>query len=1042
MRYLYLIVSVVAIFLSACTRPLGDKPSSMTIALPKEMRLKTGNATQAALAFLGHVVINVRGPGISVPISVNFDADKHDSGTPTSLPASFTLDVPAGSGRLIQIMAVYLDPTTKMGDFYYGDVTQDLVSGDNNIMIPVNLVGSGSVEGGRISGRYYLADGSTPSGIMEARYQPLGGKPAIVIERNSILNGWFSSFVLDSVPLDIVLVPSELKMFTSIKLSNFDSTTLIDNKKMKIILPDHYHSYEGGGGDNKRSETSVIGFFGDGVPSSAKVCYTEANRTFTKIFTDFNKTTAILWSANSTNPADVRAVKSSTVVTCAPGDITAAYSTVIPFRPILLDNWSGTEAVPGFIGAFQFSSDVMNGSSPVRVSYSSAGQYNVQFSVLPGTPGVADSVGVYYRASNYPRDYYGNGGGAPCSHILQGGLGFAKIAAVPLMVGTLDYNVNSPSPTDISDRTVMAFCPMRNGMAIGGGYVTDHLSYNPNSVPVPANSFSVNADLSIVGTGQCHKISLSLVNENSGGTSFNVTNSTTRLFGISDNTGNVSYFADEQKCISGTPTLTSVSISSTSDKGEVWYKDATSENVQFTFTSSSFTVAPIIRNFQVSFQNPGGATRLKIPYNNLKMGPNECRMIDVYGANGVDIPSPASTTVNIAKMDLSELGVADSSFEFYADCVSTTPISSVTFSGDFKKSFAIRSFSAGGERIIQLTAFSSTFNLYYNVSPTVDHLAIKINHGNPVYKGSCVPLYIEAQDSSNTKISAGFTFNMNFYPGGIGNFKNACGSATSSGTLATGAYSSLTFSPTAVQSGVRMEAQSVYQARMAPVNFDIKAAPPVERGNGTLKVHLMSDDLEPKTAQSTTSSWPILDPSIATVSPTLNSIENGSNPKRDGALFTPASFIDGSMSGVSASSEVMMTIKFKMDSLSTADILSLQTDGSDQFKIYVDDLSSGVFRIKGSGGWVGPNVVPGTWYTVSYSRTGAGGTTAYVDGVASGGGSGANPTGSFFNNFKVGNGFLGAVKAVIIDAGAGASSIDITSAGGDHQYIQGRVPNN
>lgn len=1048
MRYLYLIVSVIGIFLSACTRPLGDKPSSMTIALPKEMMLKTGNATQATLAFLGHVVINVRGPGISVPISVNFEADKHDGGTPTSLPASFTLDVPAGSGRLIQIVAVYLDPTTKMGDFYYGDVTQDLITGDNNIMIPVNLVGSGSVEGGRISGRYYLADGSTPSGIMEARYQPLGGRPAVVIERSSILNGWFSSFALDSVPLDIVLAPSEVKLFTALKLSNFDATTFTDNKKMKIILPNRYQSYGASGGDNKRAETSVIGFFGDGVPSVAKVCYTEASRAYTQIFTDSNKTTPIQWSVDSTNPADMRAIKSSAVVACVATDISAAYTTVIPFRPVLLNSWSGSEAIPGFIGIFQFPSDVTNGSSPVQVSYGSAGQYNVRFSVLPGTSGVADSVGVFYRASNSPRDYYGNGGAVPCQQIAQGGLGFTKISSIPLVAGTLDYNGNYSSPADISNNAVMAFCPIKGGIAMGGGFVTDHLNNNSGSMPMAANSFNASAELSVVGTGQCHRIRLSLVNESNGNISYNVANSAIRSLTFSDNATNMSYFADENACISGAPTTNSVSINSNSFNGEVWFKNTSVENRQITFASTSFSATPVYRSVNVSFQTPGGATRLKVLNGSLKMGPNECRIVDVYTTNGVDIPSPHTVTINLFKLNLSMSSVTDTSFDFYADCASTTPISSIVFAGDFKKTFAVKSGgSPSNDRIIQMTGLS-TFNLYYNIQPHADHLAIKINNGNPVYKGSCVPLYIEAQDINNAKVSsATFDFGLNVYhptiQEGFGNFKFGCaGAAPGPFTLATGSYSSLSFSPTIAQTGLRMETQSIFQGKMNPIAFDIRPAPPVERPI-TLKVHLMSDDLTPISTPTAISGWPVLDSTISTSNPAnFVSVDVSNNPKRDGALFiNTSSYISGPIFGVAnVSDDVMMTVKFKMDSLSNADILSLGTDTAGTFKIYVDNFTAGTYKIKGSGGWIGPDIAVNTWYTVSLTKDVVGNTYGYINGANSGPGAAGNPGGTNFTNFRIGSGFQGAVKAVVIDIGGSVySSFDVP---GEHQYINSRVSDN
>lgn len=1051
MKYSYLLVFIIAVFVSACTRPVGHKPSSMTIALPKEMKLKAGNSAQAVLGFLGHVVVNIRGPGIDVPISVNFDADKHDGSQPTSLPGSFTFDVPAGSGRLIQIMAVYLDTTTMVGDFYYGDVTQELISGDNNVMIPVNLAGSGSVEGGRITGRYFLADGSTPSGIVESRYQPPNGNPALVIEKHSMLNGWFSSFVLDTIPMDVVLAPSEVKMFAATKMSSFDGTTLTDNKKMKVILPDRYQSYGGGSGDMRKSETAVVGFFGDGVPTGAKVCFTEAARSFTQLFTDSTKTVPLQWSSSSTKLTDVRAVKGSAVVACTATDLAAAFTTVIPFNPALLNNWGGSDAISGFVGMFRFPADVTMGSSPVRVSYNNVGQYNTQFSVLPGSPSIADSVGVFYRASNSPRDFYGSGGDVPCQQFSQGGLGFLKISSIPLVAGTLDYNINNPAPADISNSAVMAFCPMKNGVAVGGGVVTDYLSNNPGGVPQAANSFSAYTEFNTVGTGQCHRIRLSLTNESGGLIKYNVTNSTARSFVLTSDAVGISFHADESTCIAGTSIVSSISISSNSVNGEIWYKNTSAEiSKSVTITSNSFATA-VSRIVGVSFQTPGTPSFLKIREGSIKMASNECRMLEVYTVSSTDVPGSVSSaaTISLNKMDLALAAVTDTSFDFYSDCISTTPVTSLGLAvGDFKKSFAIKTGgSPSNDRVIQLTGLG-TFNLYYNVLPLADHLAISINNGNPVYKGSCVPLYIEAQDALNSVVNtATFNFNLNVYhptiPGAYGNFKNSCSTFASSGTLATGSYSSLTFSATAAQAGIQMEAQSIFQGRFNPTIFDIRPAPPVERP--TLKVHLMSDDLIPVATTSPVTSWPVLDTSFLNtfILTTFTSVDKGNIPRRDGALFTSASsLLSGPISGL-VTDALMMTVKFKLNTLpaptTSADILSLDT-GAGSFRIYVDDTTGGVFKIKGSGGWIGTDIVANTWYTVSLSNDGAGNTNGYVNGVTvSVAGSSGNPAGTSYTNFRIGSGFQGAVKAVIIDMGTGSAGFDIF---GDVQYINNRVSDN
>lgn len=1055
MKYSYLFAFIMTMVVSACTRPVADKASSMTIALPKQMKLKAANSAQA-LGFLGHVVINVRGAGIDVPITVNFDADKGDSSQPTSLPRTFSIEVPAGAGRLIQIMAIYIDVNTKIGDFYYGDVTQDLVSGDNNIAMPVNLVGSGNIEGGRVGGRYYLADGSTPTGVTETRYQPPGGKPAFVIDRSSILKGWFTTFALDSVPMDVVLVPGEVQMFSNMKLDDFNSTTLTDNKKMKVLLPSRYQDYGNNNGDSRGPETAVFGFFGAGVPSGAKVCYIEGARTYTKIFTDSTKATAVQWAVSSSKAADVRAIKSGTVATCSTSDISSAYTTVIPFRPVLLENWGGSNSAIGFEGAFRFPDDVTVGSSPVRVSYDNSGQYNAQFSVLPGIPDVANSVGVFYRSYNSPRDYQGNGSEAPCQQFAQGGLGFKSIASIPLTIATTTYNVNNASPADISSSAVMAFCPMKDGVPVGGGFVVDHFDNSMGQSPLAANSFTAQSDFNTVGTGQCHKIRLQLINESNGNTNYNVTNSVSRTFSLFGTATNIRFHADESTCVLGTSYVTSVNMPANNNFKELWFKDPTEESETVTISTSSFATA-LSRTVNVSFQAVSSASYINVKEQDIKMGADECRVVDVYTVDSSWIPAPGATTISLAKKDSASNAITDTSFNFYSDCSSATAITSLAFTAtDFRKSFAIKTgASPSSDRKIELSGLGTPYAITFRVTPIADHMSILINNGNPVYKGSCVPLYIEAQDFANAKVNnATFDFSMNAYhptaPNSYGDFKMNCASPHSTGTLATGSYSSITFSAYVVQNGLKMEAQSIYQSYTTPINFDIKPAPPVERT--TLKVHLMSDDLTPTSTVTSLVSWPRLDTTVRYTDGlnNWNSVSVNSNPRVNGALFDNTSYFFGSLSNAGVTDPIVATIKFKLDALPTGgsiiDILKIDNGTSWGHAIYIDDTTNGVFKIKGTGSWVGPTIEAGTWYTVSLSSDGSsniGSIHGYVNGADYGAGTSGNGnpgTGSYLN-FKVGSGFSGAVKAVIIDVGAGAP-MDLTGVIGDHQYINGRVSDN
>lgn len=1024
-----LILSAFLIF-AGCTR-LEREVSKFSISLPAV-------SSMAVTGVLSKVIINVRGSGIQVPISVNFEADKNGS-TNSSLPSSFPIEVPSGSARLIQVLAIYVDGSTKNAEFYYGDTTIDLTGGDINVTIPLALAGSGNINGGLISGRYFSATGNTPTGVIESRYQPPAAKPAMVIQRSSMVHGWFSAFALDTIALDIVLAPQEEKLFGAFTLN---SLTYSDQKKMKVKIPAAYQSYGGGSGESRNSEAAVIGFFGPGVPANSRVCFTQATYTFTNLFTDVTKTTAIQWNSASSNPANVIAEKDASVVTCTGADLLLSFVTVLPFDPSLMNNWGGSEAISGFMGVFRFPTNTANGSSPVSVSYSNAGTYTAKFSVLPGIPTFADSIAVYYRSYNSPRDYQ-NSREVPCQSISQGGFGFRPLGGIPLNVGTQDYTVTNTSPGDISSNSAFAFCPMKNGVILGGGFINDHVwnSFGGGGGTV-ANSFMASA-FNKIGVNQCHRIHINLVD--SSNNSWNVTNDNARSFSLTNTQGSA-FFATEADCLAATPTIGTFTIPASNTNGEVWIKGANSPSTveSVTLSTTSFGSA-IDRTIDINLETPGGATSTKAMPDNIYLGTNDCRVIELYMFNGVGIPSTVGgvTTVNLDKWDLLNNPVSDTTFDYYSDCASNAVITSISIpGGEFKGRFAVKSTGTpSSDRIIH-TAGMGAANVFMNVTPLAHHLAVNLNNGQDVYVGSCVPVHIRAEDVSNNLLSgATFQFNTNVYhptiPGPYGEFvySDCTSSATGPYTLATGSYS-LNFIPTISQAGVNFEAWSIFQQINQPKVVNILDVPPFTRSS-SLKVHLTSDVLAPNEFSMTNWASPY-NTGITFYPVTSSSVAvGGPVPKTDGAIFPNTSaFFSGSIA-TGISDEFAITVRFKLSSLIASDILALTNGTSpEDFKIstYFDGTN---YKIIGSGGWTYTTpMTADTWYTVTLTRSGSN-VFGYVNGVAAGSASGFTSPGTGYTGYRIGSGFSGAVKAVIIDASPSGPAA-IGSA--DHSYLLQRVP--
>lgn len=200
--------------LLGCNRPAKEE-ASISFDLPQfisseKLSGKVG-AQEAADLRLEHVVINAS----AADMESLFKAWEscHDGCANPELTGPFEFSVKSGSGRLVQLLAVYKSPTTGEISFRYGDVTADLNGGTVTLPIPVTPIATGPVANGQISGRYLTTATSGPTGNVDIKYNPGGGKPKLIVERGSIANGWFSLFSLAGVKLEYVVRESGLVLW-------------------------------------------------------------------------------------------------------------------------------------------------------------------------------------------------------------------------------------------------------------------------------------------------------------------------------------------------------------------------------------------------------------------------------------------------------------------------------------------------------------------------------------------------------------------------------------------------------------------------------------------------------------------------------------------------------------------------------------------------------------------------------------------------------------------------------------------------------------
>ena len=277
---------------SACTRSLPDK-ATLTIAVPSE--LSSFSTTEK----LEVVIINARPTPSSPPAVWEYNSNNLSQVSPGGfITITIEGDIPSSSTLLIQFLGVFAAPDGAM-KFSYGDTNVDSTkSGDIIANITSSTVGA-SDRMGRVGGRYITASGppiSGPTGTVITKFKPGNGQPAMAVQKNDIVNGWFSVMAFNGTQAtgDANFEYTILKDdFTSEVLfaganGNLNLTAPIfngsdDNVSLatKVDVPPSYRLETYSPTDvqvraNAREEF-VVGFFrpGPGVawPTGARACY-------------------------------------------------------------------------------------------------------------------------------------------------------------------------------------------------------------------------------------------------------------------------------------------------------------------------------------------------------------------------------------------------------------------------------------------------------------------------------------------------------------------------------------------------------------------------------------------------------------------------------------------------------------------------------------------------------------------------------------------------------------------------------------------------
>jgi hypothetical protein len=493
-----LIVGVLAIGFISCTRAAKDDAKlNLKIASSVDGQGSFAATTQE----LAHVSINVSGSGIASPIVYTWDAC-HDCSVQNLIPSSFQLTVPSGTGRLIQILAVYKDSVTSQMTFYYGDLSKDLTGTETTAEINVAKVGSGNITGGRVAGRYFNTATSGPTGLIDIKYNPGGGKLPLIVDNAVIVNGWFTMLMLSGANLEYIVRNTGEKLwgqemsFESAAMDPAENSGAYFDQRVRALIPIHIEKREENNSTTYQfqdAETYVWGYWGPGA-AGKKVCTSNLDSSPVpqrlKQYKTGDITTAgplsvshyINWNlavptraqlTDTANPYAFVVFQGGLSMSSSCGSFTDNFANQFTnFQKVTLDqiDGNGGDSVAGFTGIFR------NSSNNNFVTVSGADPKVISGDLLPGVEEVFNGLRLFKRVNS--EDYRLE---IPkCNELASQGFVPASSADTPVTSsGSVSLASNITAAEGASGVTAVV-CPVKDGAVAPVGIFLSRWNFNMN----------------------------------------------------------------------------------------------------------------------------------------------------------------------------------------------------------------------------------------------------------------------------------------------------------------------------------------------------------------------------------------------------------------------------------------------------------------------------------------------------------------------------------------------------------------------------------
>lgn len=755
-----------------CTRKNSEK-SNLQINLPQQVAQNKVGVQSGALT-LGHVVINVSGPGMPGPIVINWDSD----GGRTA-PSSFFVEAPQGDGRLVQILAVYKDSTTSSMSFYYGDVIANFNSPDINLLIPVTAVGTSTIYDGQIAGRYLTSANDGPSGEIEIRFLP-PGKPSLLIERSFMFHGWFSVFGLSGQSFSY-----QLKGFgelfggpVSLDSSAFATTS---NTLLKLTLPVHNRS-ESSNVKPENPSTYVWGYFGDSNFTSSKKICADFSTALTKMY-KYGTTNTVLTAAQTT-PAIADLFNTATpsgnyywsggVANCSSAEKaeghTDSYLTVTSSN---IDG-NGKEWATGIMGALKlYSNNFLN------VSSNSSNNKNVSGRILPGLAADINRVVLYKTVGPSANMEYHNFPFCPSIGNGENGYVYAGESTLTAVNAGSSFSIDSNiSPSDLTNGVAGVLC-FANGsqiLPLGIPMRKYYFSYLGSGPAQPAPQQEMNSievyTFERVAQNQCQSIDIQGIYFNGSTNNSNVINSSARNFTVS--TANfipsIGFYSDA----SCTTNLGSnFTLPAGSVRTRIYYRIDSGSPGTGTITITDSASIMKVSNID---QNTGTtATSISFAQDSTYVGGTECRELEFYQIDSSKRTASwgNSSTWNLYLYDLFGAQISPAGVSFVDNCTSKNIINAVNIGPSaFKANFALLTVSNANLAdakifLSPVSGLSASTAMYINPVKKFDHFdAFNYLTRSYFYDSECIKYSVTARDISNVLVSLGITLPFNLMPNG------------------------------------------------------------------------------------------------------------------------------------------------------------------------------------------------------------------------------------------------------------------------------------